>query len=238
MNKLITLTSILIALASHGVLGADSPDTTVIYSQDFTPTENPRDLNHRRPTKGNGGWVSNYSGIMNDGLAKFGYCYLPFTPVAGKIYTLSVDMVATGADGSWSAMGFQTGGSETAFNTSGAGWQLVNPGGMMELRSEGKAIANGTQIGDAPIVDPDSTNTFTIELNTAGDKWVETFRLDNVVMKTHTYTTNPDIQFVGLMSFSQPDKKPGKFSGTFSLTEKPAGKPGTEKPAEKTGGAQ
>ena len=227
MNKLITLTSLLIAagLSSHVVLGADSPDTKVIYSQDFTPTENPRELNHRRPTKGDGGWVSNYSGIMNDGIAKFGYCYLPFTPVPGKIYTLSVEMVATGVG--WNAMGFQTGASETAFNTSGAGWQLVNPGGFMELRSEGKMIANGAQIGDAPIVDPGSTNTFTIELNTAGDKWVETFRLDNVVMKTHTYTTNPDIQFVGIMTYSQADQAPGKFSGTFSLTEKPAGKTGS-----------
>jgi len=226
MKNLTTLTSLLVVagLSAHGVLHAAPPAPTVIYSQDFASGSATSNLKGSSTTKGDGVWVTGWSEIKTDGSAPFGYCYLPFTPEPGKIYTLSVDMVATGPEGGWNAMGFQDGGSETAFNTSGAGWQLVSPGGFMEVRSEGKKIAAGAKIGEGTTVEADSTNTFTIELNTAGDKWVETFLLNGDVMATHTYTTNPDIQYVGIMTNSQPGTSPGKFSGTFSLTEKTAAK--------------
>jgi len=226
MKKLTTITSLLIALASHGVLRAAPPEPKVIYSQDFSAGNDTSELKNSPPTKGDGVWASVWCGIKTDGTAPFGFCYLPFTPEAGKIYTLSVDIVATGHEGSWDAMGFQTGGSETAFNSSGAGWQLVNTGGFMEIFSEGKKIAAGRKIGEGTTVEAESTNTFSVELNTAGPQWVETFRLNDATMATHTYTTNPEIQGVGIMTGSQADQKPGKFSGTFSLTEKPAGKTG------------
>jgi len=226
MKNLTTLTSLLVVagLSAHGVLHAAPPAPTVIYSQDFASGSATSNLKGSTTTKGDGVWVTGWSEIKTDGSAPFGWCYLPFTPEPGKIYTLSVDMVATG--NGWNAMGFQTGGVEAVLNDSGAGWQLVAPEGFMEVRSEGKKIAAGAKIGEGTTVEADSTNTFTIELNTAGDKWVETFRVNNDVMATHAYTTNPDIQYVGIMTNSQPDQTPGKFSGTFSLTEQPVGKTG------------
>ena len=166
--------------------------------------------------------------------------FLPFAPQAGHIYDLSAAMAYTNstATGNWMALGFsqynyndRPGGSGTTDNT---GFTTFNPYAWLLQRAEadtgggvqafmGVSTQNGFgNIGSSPAAGV--FETYDVVLNTSGSLWtVAIYQNGTQLGATKTYTTNPNINFVGL----------GAISGVsaevqnFTLTDTPVPAPAT-----------
>lgn len=138
--------------------------------------------------------------------------FLPFTPQAGNVYELSVDVKIDGtSDASdWHGLGFQ-GDIETL--NDGANMAFPDPDpeagrAWMLLRNNGASLAfagPGTQNnlgGDATGTHAsDVFHTLKVVLDTTASQWTYTAYINNVaIAPTHTYAVgeNPDIHNVSL----------------------------------------
>ena len=166
----------------------------VIYQDNFTGSGS-NTLIYTTPTVTTGGnsWVGNDPSFAANGqaVANAG-AYLPFTPVAGKVYTLqgTLNPVSSGGDG-WFAFGFTAVG--LPFNGSPS-WFLVKPsniGGAVYSVKDGIL----TELGN--FTNP--SNVFTIALDTTGNDWVSTFSVNGTVLDTQTFTGgDPTISYIGI----------------------------------------
>jgi hypothetical protein len=166
----------------------------VIYQDNFTGSGD-NTLIYTTPTVTTGGkfWVRNDPSFAANGqaVANAG-AYLPFTPVAGNVYTLqgTLNPVSSGGDG-WFAFGFTTVG--LPFNGSPS-WFLVKPS---NIGGDVYSVKNGslTALGNVT----NSSNVFTIALNTTGINWVSTFSVNGTVLDTQTFTGGaPAISYIGI----------------------------------------
>jgi hypothetical protein len=149
---------------------------------------------------------------------------LPFTPSAGNVYELSVQLNPTTTDGSgdWLAMGFLD--SAGSMPATGAPWafkrgdsgspafetvSLLGPG-VSGLASEG--VPSGAQ--------PSPTD-FRIVLDTTPALWTVEWFIDGSSVRTDTYASNPSITHVGIFRF---ESVAGSVDN-FQLTQVP--EPGT-----------
>ena len=125
--------------------------------------------------------------------------YLPFTPQAGYVYTLTATLEYP-AGGNWAALGFQTQAdlSNSQFHAaagSAYAWTLVrgSGGGQPQFfpgpdTATGGAFATGSQSG---------LQTVTITLNTTGASWTTSATIGGYT-SSYTYSSNPtSIAYVG-----------------------------------------
>ncbi|MEI7955691.1 MAG: InlB B-repeat-containing protein [Verrucomicrobiota bacterium] len=128
--------------------------------------------------------------------------YLPFTPRAGHVYTLTATLEYLGAVSSnWAALGFQTQAdvAHGAFHeASGAAyaWTLLRKAGGGQPQFFGGAdTANG---GGFATGSESGLKTVTITLDTTGASWTSHATINGLDSATVTYGTNPtDIAYVG-----------------------------------------
>ena len=128
--------------------------------------------------------------------------YLPFTPQAGHVYTLTATLEYLGAvPSNWAALGFQTQAdvAHGAFHdASGAAyaWTLLRKAGGGQPQFFGGAdTANG---GGFATGSESGLQTVTITLDTTGASWTSHATINGLDSATVTYGTNPtDIAYVG-----------------------------------------
>ena len=128
--------------------------------------------------------------------------YLPFTPQAGHVYTLTATLEYLGAvPSNWAALGFQTQAdvAHGAFHdASGAAyaWTLLRKaGGGQPQFFGGPDTANG---GGFATGSESGLQTVTITLDTTGASWTSHATINGLDSATVTYGTNPtDIAYVG-----------------------------------------
>jgi hypothetical protein len=180
--------SILFGFAAPVTQGA------VIYQDNFTGSGS-NTLIGTTPTVTTGGnsWVGTDPSFAANGqaVANAG-AYLPFSPLVGDVYTLqgTLNPVSSGGDG-WFAFGFTTVG--LPFNGSPS-WFLVKPS---NIGGDVYSVKNGslTALGNVT----NSSNVFTIALNTTGINWVSTFSVNGTVLDTQTFTGGaPAISYIGI----------------------------------------
>ena len=133
--------------------------------------------------------------------------YLPFTPTAGKIYTLEAEMdpVAT-ENNSIQTLGFigavtniDNAGSSGAFasaSSPGVAWTILRGNRSLMQFVEGPAFSNQTNVNTGV---PSGTVKFTIILDTTPTNWTADFYVNDVHIPaaTKTFGINPTINFVG-----------------------------------------
>ncbi len=137
--------------------------------------------------------------------------FLPFEPEAGTIYRLSMDVNPT--EGArihdWFGLGFtSSAGTSNQFSlNSAAPWALLRVG-----RTDGEAgyppLYTATGPGNAGFESYSSDSdiwtgvvNLAIELDTRGDNWTAEWFVDGEWLRTHTYTTNPTIHYVGFGAY-------------------------------------
>ena len=232
-------TSLSLAAAMGALaLAAGSAQAGIIYQDNFdndiegTPTTG--NLNGTTPDTTTGGntWLADTDvrrdwqadGSIDSGADPVaannnGYAFLPFTPEAGKVYTLSIDLNVT--SGKWFALGFMSDNSTTSggfYDEStgdGSPWMLLRGNG-----TAGKSFAGpGTGVGEAGTLSSRDGNTVSIVLDTTGTDWVATFN-NGTASNSHTYTStdiSDDINYVG---FGRQTNAIGSVDN-FSLTAVP-----------------
>jgi hypothetical protein len=146
---------------------------------------------------------------------------LPFTPVAGNIYELSVELNPTTTDGSGDWLGF-------GFVTSAAG--SVSGNGMPWAVKRGTASIFGTTAFDTfsflgpsvfgtaqhgvPSGPQPSATDFKIVLNTTTPLWSVEWFIDGASVRTASYVSNPPITRVGIQRFESTNGSVDNFSLT------------------------
>jgi len=128
--------------------------------------------------------------------------YLPFTPQAGHVYTLTATLEYLGAvPSNWAALGFQTQAdvAHGAFHdASGAAyaWTLLRKsGGGQPQFFGGPDTASG---GNFATASQSGLQTVTITLDATGASWTSHATINGLDSATVTYGTNPtDIAYVG-----------------------------------------
>jgi len=121
---------------------------------------------------------------------------LPWSPAGPGVYALnvSVDVPDGASDTQWMGVGFRSA-------IGGEPWENIGP--WMLLRSTGRVttFASGT---DATRTNYDGYDTgwheLMIELDTTGAQWTATYYIDGEQKHTDTYTTNPAISYLALVS--------------------------------------
>lgn len=197
------------ALAGLFLATAFAPAET-IFSEDFSgPPET--DLNGLAPdirpgsetwTATPGAWQADGSNLSDGDYSAF----LDFTPVEGKVYTLSATVTQPDSpEGSqWIALGFTS--TNTATGPSGAGdpqsfwsngaspWMLYRPTGDVVFFT-GPGV-DGTS---TPVATLSGPQTFSLVLDTSGSQWTAEVLAGETSLFTHTFEPggNPSINHVG-----------------------------------------
>ena len=205
----VTLVASAVVMATFAFTTAVANAQTIIYQDDFSGSSS-TDLNGTTPDTTTGGntWLADIDplrdwkadGSIDNGAAnanRNGYAFLPFTPEAGKVYTLSIDMNVTPS--SWFALGFMSdndttsGGFYQESTGDGSPWMLLRGNG-----TAGKSYAGPSTGGGANLPSRDG-NTVSIVLDTTGTDWVATFK-NGSASNSYTYTAtdiSDDINYVG-----------------------------------------
>ena len=133
---------------------------------------------------------------------------LPFTPVAGNVYTLAVGVTITDPVTNWSAIGFTSGATTAANLFSGAPASILvrgldtnadNTGDWVLAFHDGSQTFGGDPNPVAPTVNPaGQTNDLQLVLDTTVAAWTISAFVNGVPDGSYTYTANPAIGGVGL----------------------------------------
>ncbi|WP_367871943.1 PA14 domain-containing protein [Luteolibacter sp. Populi] len=134
---------------------------------------------------------------------------LPFAPVAGKVYTLSLEVDPTTSPGTtdWFALGFisqpATNGAlysgTVPFTSSGAPWMLVrangNSGGntVQAFSSATTNVLNSS----AAVSGIGTYDTLAVTLDTRGASWISRYYFNSTLVGQHVLSPNPTIQSAG-----------------------------------------
>lgn len=131
---------------------------------------------------------------------------LPFSPVSGQLYELSADIdgISTwvGQQDDWVALGFAENGNAndnfTRTATHGYAWMAVSSLGGTDQGTRYAGDENSPNTGSATFATTTNNMHLTIQLDTRSTNWTVKWFLDGLqVTDTHTYITNPDINYVG-----------------------------------------
>jgi hypothetical protein len=172
-------------------------------------------LNGKVSTTGEGVWSAN-SLVTGNGVltADAGSALLPFTPVADKIYTLSLDFNYSSGSGGWLGLGFSssTAVSSPAAGSTGDRLSNANAPGYAWMISNGNSIVGvwqGSQTNNpipytSPTL-PNGSHRMRIVLNTAGDG--SSFTADYFIGRTSVtngpVTINVPLSTLKSVGFSQ-----------------------------------
>ncbi len=179
---------------------------TIIFEDDFD-----RDgiLNGTAPDLANPGgvlWQDVGSNVTTStanggGAISGGASNLAFTPSAGYIYTLSIDVTVTNSTTSWISFGFTDSLSHSA--------NPFEPSSTMLLRGTADGSGNWVQgfrgpfeqytASPGPAANPFGVeNNLAIVLDTTGAQWSTSSYVNGELAGTYVYTTNPTIAGVGI----------------------------------------
>jgi hypothetical protein len=168
---------------------------------------------------GTGTWGASAAWTRNSGVASKivngdALALLPFTPVAGKIYTLSLEIDPTNSPGTtdWFSLGFLSQPASNAalylqssvFPNSGGPWTLVrangnSAGNTMQAFSSGQL----NPINSSPVVSGIGTyDTIAVVLDTRGANWISRYYFNSILRGSHNHPTIPTIQSAGFSAFS------------------------------------
>ena len=184
-----------LAWAATIALAASQAAAAVIYQENFSGTGAALNGKAVGPTAANWAAGSVYldNGIVDTvvGTATGQAAHLPFTPEAGKVYTLKVSIVNKFAD--WIAVGFfpavPSGGSWTATNASmrhsnanGYAWGLTRNNATANDQEffNGNNTNNPLAGVNGDLVNPQFAVDFKIVLDTTAATWTATYFLDGV----------------------------------------------------------
>ena len=217
-TKMMKLCVIGIALAAVGLMPAQAGIIETIYSHNFSG-DSGDPLNGTAPDirpgteewSAHGDWKADGSIDTNEDLVN---AFLPFTPVEDRIYRLSLDLNPSlpEASRSWFALGFtQSNPVSDSFigdNVNAGPWGFLRVKRTDVSPTEGKPIVtrHGPASGGVEHhsnVDEDKWTGFVnlaIELDTRDTLWTATWSANNELLRTHTYTANPAINYVGFGS--------------------------------------
>jgi hypothetical protein len=177
-------------------LEVDVPVTNIIYQDMFSGAAGP--LNGRTPdTVGVGPWAAasvwsttGSAATVIPGSAEAGF--LPFVPVAGRVYTLSANIDDPAGGNSWGFLGYcgleNTGYGYIADPGSsmyGYGWELIRPDGSAynEQAFIGPYGNGGVNLNGFFST---GSNTYAIILDTTLAQWTFTFLIGGVVAQPAT----------------------------------------------------
>jgi hypothetical protein len=156
------------------------------------------------------------------GQPPFNNAFLPFTPEAGHIYTLSASILGKTGDQNWLAFGYASSESTNVYYLDvGAAWMLQRCNDTnAQFFNGSSALAYSPDFPSSGLF-----NTWSIILNTTNTQWTVTFLMNGNYMTNFTYASNPTIQYVGI----------GANSGTgdfrnFSLVDQPISSTGGQLP--------
>jgi hypothetical protein len=176
----------------------------VIYSDAFTGSAS-NSLSGRPPTIGGGVWDgASDDAIKADGsFAGTGQKWLNWTPSNGYVYELEVTINQT--SGNWAGLLFKP--------TAGAPiWSGFGPSGVGTMLNVDETHPNVGGIGT------NGSGTYMIRLDTTGDNgsgggWTTRYYFNGVQKgATHTWSTNPAIDGVGIISYNNSVTSVGSFS--------------------------
>ena len=173
--------------------------TPVIYSDAFTGSSS-ISLGGRAPTTGGGIWDGgSEDGIKADGsFSGTGQKWLNWTPSNGYVYELKVTINQT--SGNWAGLCFKP----TAGNPIWAGFGPSGVGTMLDVNESWPNVGG---IGD------NGSGTYMIRLDTTAANWTTSYFFNGVQKgATHTWTTNPAIDGVGILTY-------GTTTGSFENFE-------------------
>ena len=173
--------------------------TPVIYSDTFSGSSS-TSLGGRTPTTGGGFWDGgSEDGIKADGsFSGTGQKWLNWTPSNGYVYELKVTINQT--SGNWAGLCFKP----TAGNPIWAGFGPSGVGTMLDVNESWPKVGG---IGD------NGSGTYMIRLDTTAVNWTTSYFFNGVQKgATHTWTTNPAIDGVGILTY-------GTTTGSFENFE-------------------
>ena len=184
--------------------GVSNSGAAIIYFDDFSGAAG-TDLHATIPDTrpGSEAWRAN-TFIDADGLTdapaggEGSSAWLPFVPTAGNVYSLSADFNVTAGNNDWLALGFSP-------NTGGTGFVLsenVSPWMLKRQDPEVQSFLGNNTNGAASHATGAGTINLKILLDTTPTLWTVDWKLNDVSVRTATFTTNPTIESVGFGAWS------------------------------------
>jgi len=189
--------------------------TTTRYAESFEGTGG---LSGNATETGAGAWGASIGWARNNGVAAKAangdaLALLPFTPVAGKVYTLSLEIDPTNSPAStdWFSLGFLSQPAtntalylqSSVFPTSGQSWMLVRANGNSGGTVQAFSAATAYGISASPVTSAIGTyDSIAVVLDTRNASWVSRYYYKGVQFGSHTLSPNPSIQSVGFSAFS------------------------------------
>jgi hypothetical protein len=200
-----TFLALLISLI---LLPLNEVSSAIIYSESFVGTDPVAALNGSSPDVAEnfaGGsstatWIAT-SQYLNDGTVATTNSHSALLPVdvqSGYIYTLTGSVTTGSTASGWLSLGFTRGTSAIPQNgnhygNGGTAWMLKHGSGSIQTAFEAQAGIQGAGTVNG-------TANFTIILDTSTPAWSIRWLLNGNQVRTETYTTNPDINYVGFGS--------------------------------------
>ena len=187
--------------------------TNTIYQDTFNrtgllngSTPSPTDTGHATWTAFPELFTDSSAIVVTDATPSNGYnnAFLPFTPQAGHIYTLSIEIKGTSGDDQWLAFGFAQNvllNNYYAADDIGVGWllQRANNAEVQVFQGPGTSGDNDTFSSNGG---NKAFNRYSIVLDTttgdAAKGWTITFLQNGTRLKQSVYTSNPSIAYVGV----------------------------------------
>ena len=224
--------------ASGAAMASMAAADTVIYQDNFSGSRS-TSLNGAAPTIDNGpsatwtaasAWAD--SGYINYSSGGREAAYLSFTPAAGQVYALSAGLEGLGMNTSdpnpgdyWMGLGYLTSQSTTgAWDNGGAQpWVMTSYEGNF-ASVQGPGMANQQ---NAYIQTTSGANTMSLVLNTGSPAWsydwyVTNSLLNDQLVESGTFSTNPAITAVGFEMDGQGIDQVSNFSLTDVAVPEPA----------------
>ena len=205
----------LIAVAIVAIAAA--ANAGMIYSETFDG-DGTTGLDGSVPTAGGNTWGAKGEFIMTDGSidGKAGANLLPFDPVAGKVYTLSMDLNHTGTK--YIGIGFSKAGTndsskaDTGYRfpqNGGIAFMHYGQGGAIDMYEGLNAYTDGVKNATIPTTGVYAGQTWVnlkIVLDTAGDgsSFTADFMIDDVSISSGPFQIDlpiEDINYAGISSY-------------------------------------
>lgn len=139
--------------------------------------------------------------------------FLPFTPETGKKYTVKIDVVRIGSTDSFSFGFTETDAANEGFPLSGSSLNAspwMSSSGANGNVSTYLGPANGGSGSQVAVEDPDVFNTLEMMLDTREAAWTVEYRLNGNVIRSETFSSNPNINYVGFGRYN---------TGTFAVSD-------------------
>jgi len=151
---------------------------------------------------------------LNPGQPPFNNAFLPFTPQAGHVYTLTVSTLGLGGNQNWLAAGYALGESTNVYyaNASvGVAWLLQRANDTNVQVFQGPGVATNATFN---FPSNGLFTTWSIVLNTTNSHWTVAFLENGTQLQQYTYASNPAIGYVGIGANSATG-----YYKNFSLTD-------------------